>query len=149
MPEFHNQLVQCVYSSASSQPFSIEELAALLEVARSNNRTLNITGMLLYEKQSFFQILEGPSSAIDQVYRKIERDKRHNQITKILYHDIDQRVFERWSMGFADVRLKDLANLKGLNDFFRKGKCYADLDESKAKTLLTAFKEGKWHAKIT
>ena len=148
MPSANNQLVQCIYSSASAKQLTTQELAAILNKARANNEKLNITGMLLYEKQSFFQILEGPAKNIDVIYRKIERDQRHNQITKILYHPIEERMFNRWSMGYAEVTLKDLASLKGLNDFFRKGKCYTDLDEGKAKTLLTAFREGKWHAKI-
>lgn len=148
MEQTGNSLVQCIYSSASPEPIDAERLTEILSAARKNNAKLGITGMLLYERQSFFQILEGPEQSVNQLYRKIARDNRHTQITKILFQPISERVFDRWSMGYVGVSMKELASVKGLNDFFRSGQCYNDLDESRAKLLLAAFKEGKWHAKI-
>lgn len=51
-------LVECIYSSAAIKEFSPAELEELLAVSRKNNSKLGITGILLYEKGFFFQILD-------------------------------------------------------------------------------------------
>ena len=75
-------LIHCIYASAASREFTPEELEELLVVARKNNEALGVTGMLLYEKGSFFQILEGPAEAVEPLYAKIGADKRHASISK-------------------------------------------------------------------
>lgn len=92
-------LIHCIYASAASREFTPEELDELLVVARRNNEALGVTGMLLYEKGSFFQILEGPSEAVEPLYAKIGTDKRHASISKLILEPIEERNFPNWSMG--------------------------------------------------
>lgn len=42
-----------------------------------------------------------------------------------------------------------LADIPGLNDFFARGRSYTELGEGRAKTLLSAFKEGAWRHSLT
>ena len=144
----NEQLVHCVYSSAATIPFEGKDVIQLLEVCRKNNEQHNVTGMLLFDKNCFFQVLEGMPDAVDSVYQKIKADERHDNMTKIIYEPIEERNFADWSMGYSGARPKDLEAVKGLNDFFSVGKCYIDLDEGRAKILLQAFKEGRWRASI-
>lgn len=141
-------LVQCIYASAAAEEFSPPQLEALLAVARENNEKIGATGMLLYEKGSFFQVLEGPVEAVEALYKKISVDKRHTKMTKLIFAPIEERSFANWSMGLARVPRKQLAGIDGLNDFFQLGKCFTELDDGRVKKLLRSFKEGQWRSSI-
>lgn len=142
-------LVHCIYASAATAEFTSEDLDELLSVARKNNAALGVTGMLLYEKGSFFQILEGLPEAVETLYQKISADKRHSTIAKLILEPIEARSFANWSMGCASVPVHKLSEIEGLNDFFQSGKCFTDLDDGRAKKLLKAFKDGQWRSSIT
>lgn len=51
-------------------------------------------------------------------------------------------------MGYSKITTKELAEIPSLNDFFAKGMSYLELGEGRAKTLLGAFKEGKWRLSL-
>lgn len=138
-------LIHCIYTSAATEDFSNEEVIAILRKAREKNKQLGVTGILLYESGSFFQIIEGPEITIHSLYEKISQDKRHSHVTKIIVESIDQRSFSEWTMGYPKITREELMNIEGLNDFFRSGKCYRDLDQSRAAKLLESFKKGRWH----
>ncbi len=142
-------LVHCIYTSAESTDFNEEDIFSLLEKSRSNNASLDVTGMLLYEKGSFFQVLEGPEDQVLPLFEKIAKDKRHQRVVKIIYEPIEARDFSDWTMGYAAIPSRELSKVAGLNDFFHSGKCYTDLDAGRAKQVLEAFKEGKWRSMIS
>jgi hypothetical protein len=143
-------LIHLIYTSApTKREFSRAELDALLVVARRNNAAAKISGLLLYQNGSFFQILEGERDSVEALFRKISGDKRHNRITKIVVEAIDKRNFGEWKMGFPDVKPLELATIPGLNDFFTKATSFHELGEGRAKMLLSAFREGRWRKSIT
>ncbi len=143
------ELVQLIYCSAAAKAdIAKSELDKILEVARLDNAKVGITGILLFREGSFFQVLEGDREAIEALFEKISLDKRHNRIRKILIEPIDERGFAAWTMGYPKITSKELAEIPGLNDFFSRGKSYLELEEGNAKTLLAAFKEGKWRTSI-
>lgn len=143
-------LIHCVYCSTSTESdFGRSELDLLLEKCRANNAKLDITGMLLYRDGAFFQVLEGERSAVEGLFAKIEQDKRHTRVTKIIVEPISERAFAEWTMGFANISAKELGEIPGLNDFFARGESYMHLGEGRAKTLLGAFKEGRWRLSLT
>ena len=143
-------LVHCVYCSVSTKKdLTVAELESLLEECRQNNGKADITGMLLYKDGSFFQVLEGDRDVIDALFDKIALDKRHRHTTKIIYEPIAERTFAAWTMGYPRISLKELAEIPGLNDFFTRGSSYRELGEGRAKTLIAAFKEGRWRLLLT
>ena len=141
-------LVHCIYSSVETVEFSQDDILSLLEKARLNNSTLGITGMLLYDSGSFFQVLEGAPEKVTSLLEVIQKDKRHDKVVKIIYEDIEERDFSEWTMGFSGFTRQELMSIEGMNDFFQSNKYYTDLDEGRAKMLLKAFKDGKWRASI-
>lgn len=143
-----DELVHCIYSSAETVTFSPKDILSLLEKARANNQSLNVSGILLYDRGSFFQILEGHPETVGKLYLKIEKDRRHTRVSKIILEPIESRDFSQWTMGYAGVTRETLGTIAGLNDFFHSGRCYTELDEGRAKKLLDAFKEGRWRATI-
>jgi hypothetical protein len=143
------KLIHCIYASAATRTFDTPQLADLLQKARECNHKLGLTGMLLHTEGSFFQVLEGDPEVVDSLYMRIERDERHQQVTKILHEAIPMRSFAEWTMGFAKVSRKELAGIAGVNDFFGTSRCLIDLDLGRAKKLLTAFREGRWRKSLS
>ncbi len=144
------ELVHCLYCSAATNPaFGRSDLNALLDECRINNAKLKVTGMLLFRDGSFFQVLEGDRVVVETLFERIERDKRHERMTKIIQEPIDERAFGEWTMGYSKISSKELATIPGLNDFFAKGQSYMDLGKGRAKSLLGAFKDGRWRQSLS
>jgi hypothetical protein len=143
------ELIQCIYASAASRDFETTELAELLGAARADNGKLGLTGMLLYAEGSFFQVLEGQPDVVEALYAKIERDRRHDQVTLIIKEPISKRYFDAWTMGFYEISREELAGMSGVNDFFGKERTEISVDAGRAKKLLAAFRDGRWRKKLT
>ena len=154
MSEIHEQsneeikLIHCIYASAGTEEFTPQDIVELLDKAKENNSKLDVTGMLLYEDGSFFQVLEGEYEAVSKLFKKIALDKRHEKIIKIIQEPIEERLFGDWTMGYSGISKNDLKDIEGLNDFFSSRQCYTELDSGRAKKLLAAFKDGKWRASL-
>lgn len=69
-------------------------------MARSYNKTFQITGVLLYHDGNFFQYLEGPRLGLQTIYPYIQRSKLHHDIIEMAREPISQRAFSSWLMGF-------------------------------------------------
>jgi len=142
-------LEHLIYASVATQLFEASQLAELLEKARASNELSGLTGMLLHSDAdgSFFQVLEGEPEAIDRLLQKLLLDKRHSHLTNIIREPIPERQFAGWTMGFSSVSPENLRKIPGLNDFFKKGSSFTELDAGRAKKLLCAFAEGRWRPK--
>ncbi len=89
-------------------------------------------------------MLEGDRAAVEALLEKLPKDKRHDRITKIVLEPIEERAFAQWTMGYPKITKRELAAIPGLNDFFGQSLSFMDLGEGRARTLLGAFKDGKW-----
>ncbi|MEM9483137.1 MAG: EAL domain-containing protein [Cyanobacteria bacterium P01_F01_bin.116] len=141
-------LIHLIYSSAATFPMQDADLIQLLEKSRENNSQTEITGMLLYENGSFFQILEGEPGAVDKLYERISQDDRHTKSVVIIREPIAKRAFGKWTMGFAKLGSQELDEIVGLNDFFSSGSSFTQLGSGRAKKLLAAFRKGRWRSKV-
>ncbi len=96
-------LVELLYCSVSVAPdLTNADLDRILVSARRRNLTQDITGMMIYHRGEFVQILEGEKKSIENVYEKfICTDTRHTAINKVLVNAITHRSFSEWSMGFV------------------------------------------------
>ncbi|MEM8955937.1 MAG: BLUF domain-containing protein [Verrucomicrobiota bacterium] len=92
-----------VYMSEATEPFSDPELDRLLEHARVNNRSLGISGILLYEDNMFLQMIEGPARSIIKLYGTIRKDPRHKNIVTISEGDAIERQFGQWTMAHYKI----------------------------------------------
>jgi hypothetical protein len=143
-----SDLIQLAYSSGATQHFDQAQLLDLLTFARDFNSRHDISGMLLYLDDTFFQILEGEPGVLRALYGRIEKDNRHAKVIKLLDRPITERTFSDWSMGYAKVTRQELATIPGLNDFFGRGSSFSELEAGKAKQLLEAFREGQWRRRL-
>lgn len=76
-----------------------EQLDNIAEISILNNERNHVTGVLLYLKGLFFQIIEGEEIAVDTLYEKILADERHTEVLclRTEYH-IEHRSFPEWAM---------------------------------------------------
>jgi blue light- and temperature-responsive anti-repressor len=141
-------LIHLIYASTATSEFSEQNLVELLKKSRANNAHHDITGMLLYNNGSFFQILEGPKDKVEQLFATVCADQQHSKVITIICEPIANRAFGDWTMGYATMSEQEVDEITGMNDFFSSGACFEQLDSGRAKKLLTAFKDGRWRAKI-
>ncbi len=70
----------------------------IVATARRINAQLEIDGFLMFDRTRYHQILEGPEKAVDQLYAKIQADKRHTNVELLSREITTQRYFKEWSM---------------------------------------------------
>jgi len=98
----HESICQLIYVSQEREQFSYAELRELQGVAIRQNRKLDLTGILLYNGGFFLQMIEGPPSAVAQVYGKIAIDSRHQKPSLLYMEHVRARSYKTWSMGVLD-----------------------------------------------
>jgi len=94
-------LVRLIYASRLAPNAGPRDVQKILEAARSNNPVKGITGALCYDDTYFLQCIEGPRTAINQLYKSILADMRSTHATLLEYSDIHERIFESWSMAYV------------------------------------------------
>ncbi len=136
-------MLQLIYASAATVDFSSDDLQQLLRVARENNESLGISGMLLFHEGSFLQVLEGEEKDVVALYDKIAKDDRHTNARVLLKAEIDERSFGDWKMGFYDASGTTSHADSGFIDFFRSGG-FDEPEADRAKKTLMQFRDGAW-----
>lgn len=86
-------------------------LASIHSHAVRNNTTVTITGMLIYYRGRFLQVLEGDKKTVHKVYEKIKEDPRHQNVELLLEKDVEERSFVHWNMGFKHLQEEELMQL--------------------------------------
>jgi hypothetical protein len=118
MPE---KIRQVVYSSGSTGLLTPQDLAEILQVARRNNLAADITGMLVYRRGHFLQVLEGPDERLAPLLAKLLKDPRHHHLQVLLDGYVGARAFGAWSMAFGDVSGLEPDDLPAFSRFLTNG----------------------------
>jgi chemotaxis family two-component system sensor kinase Cph1 len=92
-----------IYVSQAVAPMSGQSLNELLKQSRDFNRSVGITGCLIYQDGFFMQMLEGPRDAVFALYEKIKTDPRHCNVGIVIEAPTRRRIFVDWSMGLRDL----------------------------------------------
>ena len=90
-----------------SEPFpwiNVEDLHNILETARTFNAENQITGCLIYSNKLFMQIIEGDKEIIDELYGRIEKDKRHFNVELMHTATVAKRIFSDWAMAYLNLK---------------------------------------------
>ena len=137
-------MIELIYCSAATEPLDPEALSALLQGSRERNEARGLSGLLLYVEGSFLQVLEGPESAVDALYRKLEADTRHTGLQVLSRREIDERSFGDWRMGCVSVDVSELERLDGFSEFLVDGKLEIGDDADRVRRVLDGFREGRY-----
>ena len=94
------RLKQVIYVSEKTDTSS-DSLTDIYDISQKNNSESGISGCLLIGSNSYLQLLEGPDSAVENLYSKIKMDSRHKKVKKLFEQHIEEKLFSSWSMKFA------------------------------------------------
>jgi hypothetical protein len=86
------------YVSRFDGPHTEADIQAIGEQSRANNDRLDLTGMLMASGGLFYQVLEGPAEAVDEVYDRIANDSRHTDLLLLDTEENVERLYPDWSM---------------------------------------------------
>ncbi|GGF15139.1 BLUF domain-containing protein [Hymenobacter cavernae] len=102
-----------IYLSTAIRQMPDPDLQELLTQARSFNAAHDITGVLLYHKQNFVQVIEGDEAVVRPLYERIRQDARHTGVMKLADKELAHRSFGEWSMAFQPVDTSAMNTLAG------------------------------------
>ncbi len=97
-------VVQLTYRSRARGDLTAADIEGLLRHARRRNRRLGVTGMLLFDRHAFLQVLEGPAAAVEAIWSDIQRDPRHREVELLAVRRVALRGFARWDMQYFGGR---------------------------------------------
>lgn len=113
--------IQVVYTSKARSDVSDAQIVDIHSIAINNNAQRGITGMLLYTKGTFLQVIEGEGDTIDRLMEKIKSDTRHYDVEVLVRNSIKHREFKNWSMGYRRLEEADAKALLSFAPFFEDG----------------------------
>jgi len=99
-----------LYASLRKPECGDGEIHDILNSARKNNSKIDVTGVLLYNRVKFLQYLEGDYFKINQLYKSIKLDQRHENVILLFSkkNAISQRLFPQWAMGGRELDTDDI-----------------------------------------
>ena len=113
-----DELIHLAYVSTQTRDMKAADLIGLLREARGLNERRNISGLLLHKNQSFFQVIEGARSRVQEPFNSIMCDQRHEGVEVLFDEPLEAREFSDWQMGFLDLDGIDVSMLRGYSNFF-------------------------------
>jgi hypothetical protein len=128
-----------IYLSTSSRLLTEDEISLILAQSQTNNRSLGITGILLYCNGSIIQVLEGDRQKVEALYEVICKDHRHNNVIQLYSSSIEQRSFPDWLMGYRTLTTKELEHLHEIMPFIKDPLSPKIKTDSIVMTLLASF----------
>lgn len=137
------ELHELIYVSVATREMSHADLTALLDQSREKNARLKITGLLVYYRGEFAQMLEGSKSDVFSMYETICRDARNHQNRLLWNGRIEQRALADWSMAFLAPSESALKGKPGYSTFLEAGFGVQDrsLPPSWAKTFMLTLRD--------
>lgn len=95
-----DQMLLCVSTRTSDRSERMDEIHAIMAIARPRNAMLGVSGALLATGLWFAQILEGPLAALTELMDSIGRDPRHRDVV-VHRTPLERRRFDAWSVAYA------------------------------------------------
>jgi hypothetical protein len=96
------QLTRLVYTSKHAS-FDAATLESILTASQRNNTRDVLTGVLVVEKGTILQLIEGSREAIAKCFARIMEDSRHYDVQVISCGDVSRRLFQDWNMRLVNV----------------------------------------------
>lgn len=92
---------QLVYVSSPVGDIEMEELKKILTKSQYKNLRLDLSGLLIFHRGRFMQLLEGSEQYVKSLYDTIRQDPRHTDLEIIFEADSNSRSMPSWAMGFS------------------------------------------------
>lgn len=95
-----------IYRSKAKGNLANHEIQLMMQKASQFNLQNNITGCIIYHDQNFIQLLEGNENSVRDLFRKISKDSRHEEIVLLNLEENNFPLFGKFSTiynNFDDV----------------------------------------------
>jgi hypothetical protein len=102
----------------------------IIRASIHNNRLEDVTGLLLFGRGWFLQVLEGGADQVASAFSRIRSDERHTGVRLIAETAAEARTFRDWNMVASCADTVDLGRL-GLADL--------DLDRLDAEAAMAVL----------
>ncbi len=109
-------LTRLIYASRMAKGVDPGDLMRILEASKRNNEKLAVTGVLCYSSAGFLQVIEGPSDSVNELFRRIVRDTRNENVTLLWFDAVAKRDFPEWAMAYIRSDEVDGPILKKFTD---------------------------------
>jgi hypothetical protein len=96
-------LVRLLYASHAVGKVDCTLIQEIMQQSHVHNPQHGITGILCHSDKLYMQVLEGGRDAINALYAKILRDRRHTDVVLLNYEEIGERRYAGWTMGQANL----------------------------------------------
>ena len=90
-----------VYRSRLVDPRGARIVPDILRRTRARNAIHGITGVLVFDGESFCQHLEGTAAEVDRIFAKIGKDPRHDCVEILAQGPVRSRRYSVWSMAYG------------------------------------------------
>ena len=125
----HGVLRRVLYVSESG--VGRAEVRRIIEAAASHNARHGVTGALVRSDHCFAQLLEGPAAEVEALMARIEADRRHDHVRRLVDEPIVRRAFADWAMAMLE-----LVEADGLLQALAQD---GEVDDRRARLLMEAM----------
>jgi len=133
-----------IYISEAKHSFSEQEMEELMKVSQRNNKTVEVTGLLVAKGKVFLQLLEGAKTSVKHIYKKIILDERHVACEILSETTSHRRLFPTWRMGLlsgSDLEKKSSEILQFLKDQSLSANLNSNDGNKTALRILSSFSQ--------
>jgi len=119
-----------IYVSEANYAMTVEEVQVLIAQSQAFNKSMGVTGCLLYQDGLFMQMLEGAEATISGLFERIKTDPRHHSVQIVMQSKAHRRIFTGWSMVLRDLRdLREDFGKPDFSSFQQRALSFKDLGE--------------------
>jgi len=98
-------LRRLAWLSVASTDRAVVDLDRIVVPWQRNNERRHISGMLLSSDGHFLSILEGHAHDLENLWLRLQADRRHRDLIRIGDERCGHRWFPEWRMAYADRTL--------------------------------------------
>ncbi|MCL6218100.1 BLUF domain-containing protein [Zunongwangia pacifica] len=124
------------YVSTASPDMEEKDIDNILSYTENWNMDHNITGILLCSEGNFFQVIEGESAIIQELFANIAKDSRHRNLIKIFNKEIKNTTFTGYEAAFLSKQTKNLTQNISYLEYL---KYLYPASQNTVKNMLKAF----------
>jgi hypothetical protein len=108
--EMSKRIFQLIYMSQLNDSIvsNVDEtFESISKSANFKNEKFNISGMLFYRNGYFIQLLEGQKEFVNELYKRILSDPRHNNIKILSTTNTNKRLYPSWGMSYEHIEIEN------------------------------------------
>jgi len=107
-----------IYTSVAKQKMTDENLQTIFNNSHYKYKTLNITGVLLYQDPFFLHLMEGGEYILDEKFNKIAHNPAYHKVSLIYKKPILKRSFLIWTMGLSRKNGEYINSILSFDEFY-------------------------------